>query len=347
MSGEENFQTNAGDVIESLPEEQSTENNEEVEGAEGAGMSADAEEGPGDIQEALKDVLDGAEASEADSEEPQEESEEDVEDKIKELKKKLKLKVDGEEFEEEIDFNDEDRLKRALQKEKAFDKRSQEMAQLKGQINDFVKALRENPGDVLRDMGHDLDELAYNHLQRQVEEAKKSPEQLAQEKMEKELADLKAEKEKLAKDREEAELEKLRNEHATKIENDINSALGKADTVLPKDSPWVLRKVAETMLFASQNGFPEVSAEQVIPYVEKQFMSDLQKMFDVFPEDVIEKVVKKQNLDRVRKRRVNKRKQDISTKTAKQVVKATNNKAPDSSEPKSKKTYKDLFDPRF
>ena len=44
------------------------------------------------------------------------------------LKKKLKLKVDGQEIEEEVDFNDEEGLKKHLQKSKAFDKRLKEFS---------------------------------------------------------------------------------------------------------------------------------------------------------------------------------------------------------------------------
>ena len=337
---DENFQTNAQDVVDSVSQDQEISNQEELENVDQVSAS---ESDSGDIQDVLSDVLDG----DSENNEQMADSEEGIEEKIQELKKKLKLKVDGEEFEEELDFNDEDRLKRALQKEKAFDKRSQEWASYQKQVNQFMEALKSNPGDVLRQMGHDLDELAYNHLQQAVEEAKKSPEQLAQEKMQKELEDLKAEKERLSKEKEEAELERLKNEEAAKIENDIKSALDDTETILPKKNPWVLRKVAETMILAIQNGYPEVTASQVIPLVEQQFMNDLQSMFDVFPEEVIEKVVKKQNLDRYRKKRLGRKKQ-VNTKTAKQIAQPTNNKVPaDGKEPVKKKTYKDLFDPRF
>lgn len=318
------FESNAAEVVESIDNE-------------AAPAESSTEEGT--LQEAVSDVLDG-DAVEASAEE----SEESKEETIKELRKKLKLKVDGEEIEEEIDFEDDESLKKYLQKAKAFDKRSQELASLKGQVDQFVKALRENPVEVLRQAGHDVDALAEGHIQSMLDEASKSPEQLAQEKLEAELKALKDEKEQLKKSAEEAEMERLRNQQAAEIEGDISSALDSAETVLPKKNPWVMRKVAETMLLAMQNGRPDITAKEVIPLVENQFINDLQEMFDVFPEEVIEKVVKKQNLDRVRKKRVKNR--PVNTKTAKQVVKPTNSKGPEAESKEKKKSYKDFFDYR-
>jgi len=54
---------------------------------------------------------------------------------VQELKKKLKIKVDGEEFEEELDFNDEEGLKRHIQKAKAFDKRAKEFSKYKADVD--------------------------------------------------------------------------------------------------------------------------------------------------------------------------------------------------------------------
>ncbi len=306
-----------------------------------AAAPAEQEAAPSpDLQEAVADVLDPE--TEIETEASADPVTKEMNKALNNMKKKFKLKVDGEEIEEEIDLADEDRLKRELQKAKAFDKRSPEFANYKKQVDQLIEMLQKNPASVLEQMGHNIDELAEGHLKRRIEEAKKSPEQLAREKMEKELTDAREEAKRLKKEKEDSDLEKARNEHAAVIEKDIQVALEKADTILPKKNPWVIREVAKTMLLAMNNGYPNVSVSEVIPLVEDQFRNDLKSMFDIFPEEVIEKVVGKNNLDRIRKKRITKSQKE--TTTANQIAKATTNKPAEKVEEKTKKKFKDVFD---
>ena len=292
-----------------------------------------------DLKEAVNDIIDGEESEPA--KEATDPVSKEMDKAIASMKKKLKLKVDGEEIEEEIDLADEDRLKRELQKARAFDRRAPEYANFKKQVDQLIEMLQKDPASVLSQMGHNIDDLAEGHLKRRIEEAKKSPEQIAREKMEKELKEAKEEAERLKKEKETAELEKLRNQHASMIEKDIKSALDKADTILPKQNPWVLREIAKTMLMAMKSGHTSVSVADVIPFVETQFRDDLKSMFDIFPEEVIEKVVGKNNLDRIRKKRI--REQKEKTQTANQLVKPTNTKSTSQSKEKPKLKFSDVF----
>jgi len=305
--------------------------------------SADVSNGL-DVEGAITEMF-GEEPSEEDTGESTEE-EEATEKKITELKKKLMLKVDGEEIEEEIDWNDEDRLKRALQKERAFDKRSQEFSSLQKQVGQFMGDLKDNPFSMLEKMGLKVEDLVMDYAQKAVEDSEKSPEQVAREKMELELSALKKEKEEFKKRQEASEMETMRNQHAAQIETDIKGALDSVDTILPKDNPSIVARVAQTMYLAMNNGYPDVKAADVIPLVEKQFKKDLQGMFDVFPEEVLESLVGKHNFDRVRKKRVKNRR--VTTETARQAVKQTNSKNNGiKGEEPQEKTYKDMFDYRF
>jgi hypothetical protein len=306
--------------------------------SEAQAPAQEAAEESADLQEAVSDVVNGEESQEAKAGDP---VSKDMDKAIANMKRKLKLKVDGEEIEEEFDFADDERMKRELQKARAFDKRAPEYANFKKQVDQLMEMLQKDPTSVLSQLGHNIDELAEGYLKRRIEEAKKSPQQLAQEKMEKELKEARSESEKLKKEKETAELEKLRNEHASMIEKDIQSSLEKAETILPKKNPWVLRQIAQTMLLAMKNGHPEVKVSDVIPFVETQFRDDLKSMFDIFPEEVIEKVVGKNNLDRIRKKRI---KEQKPTQTANQVVKSTANKPSDKKEDAPKKKFKDIFD---
>lgn len=288
-----------------------------------------------------------SEDSESEESVEEEGSEEDaVEEEIKELKKKLKLKIDGEEVEEEVDFNDEESLKRHLQKAKAFDKRSQELADLRNQVNDFVSQLKNNPTAILGELGLDVDGMIENYINDKVAEAEKSPEQREREELEAKLRKLEEEREELKKSQEEQRMEQLKNQYAAEIESDISSALDNAETILPRGNPLVVKRVAETMMLALNNGYDQVTAKDVIPLVEEQFKKDLQSMFDVFPEEVIERVVGQKNLDRLRKKRISqsRSKKKVKTTTAKQIAKDSGEKPKvELSEPE-KVAMKDFFD---
>lgn len=257
-----------------------------------------------------------------------------------ELKKKLKLKVDGQEYEEEIDFNDEENLKKHFQKSKAFDKRVQEFQSYKAQVDQLLKMLEEDPEAVLEKMGKNVDDLAEKRLTRKVEEMKKSPEQIEREKMEQELKELRDAKKKADDDRKNSELERMRNEQAQQIETDISAALDSTKSMLPKKNPLVLQRITSTMLMAMKNGYPNVTAKDVIPLVEKQWKQELNEFFNVLPEDTLEMLVGKQNFDRVRKTRV--AQQKAKTTTARQVVQESGVKH-EVEEKKQPKRMRDFF----
>ncbi len=260
------------------------------------------------------------------------------------LKKKLKLKVDGQEFEEEVDLNDEAYLVKELQKSKAFDKRMQEYAGFRKQVEAFMKEFKENPEGLLEKMGANVDELAEKRLRRRVEEMEKSPEQLERERMAKELEDLRAEKKRIQEEKEQAEMEKLRNQHAMELERDIKTALEESNTVLPKKSPLVMHRIGQALFLAMKNGYPNVKVKDVIPIVEKQFKQELSDLFSVMPEDTIEALVGKEPLHKWRKsliakNRANKNAPEVPNKPR---IEDTGSSKPSESkaEPKS---YKDYF----
>lgn len=222
----------------------------------------------------------------------------------KALKKKLKLKVDGQEIEEEVSWDDEEGLKKHLQKSKAFDKRAKEHATYKAQVEQMIQMLQQDPEGFLEKMGLNVDDMAEKRLSRKIEELKKTPEEIEAEKMRKRLEELEK-KEKEANERaQKAELEKLKNEQATKIETDISEALESSKSILPKKNPAVIQRIAQAMLFAYNNGFKDVSAKDVIPYVEKQFKSEYASILGSSSDDVLEALASKERLSSYRKAQV-------------------------------------------
>jgi DNA repair exonuclease SbcCD ATPase subunit len=263
---------------------------------------------------------------------------------IQNLKKKLKLKIDGEEVEEEIDWADEEGLKRHLQKAKAFDKRAQEFAEYKNQVEQLVKMLKEDPETLLERAGLNVDELAEKRLSRKIEEMKKSPEQLEKEKMQKELEEYRKKAKAAEEEKQRAEQERMRNEQAAEIENEIMKALDGGKTKLPKNNPRVAMRIGQMMYIATQNGYPNVTPKDVLPIVEKEWFDELRSYFDESSEDFIEEIVGKHNFDRVRKKRLAKR-PAAKTTTANQLVKDTGTKPKmdDEDSGKPKRTFKKYF----
>lgn len=261
------------------------------------------------------------------------------------LKKKLVIKVDGVESEEEIDFSNEEELKKMLQRSKAYDKRGKEYATLKSQTDMLLKMLQEDPEALLEKMGKNLDEMAEKRLSKKVEELKKSPEQLEREKMEKELEELRQEKKKIQEEKDKAEAEKLRNMAAQEIEADIAEGLSSVKSILPKNNPVVLQRIASAMLLAMQNGYPQVKAKDVIPMVEKQWKQELNEFFSVSSEDALEALVGKANIDRYRKTKVHS-KTKAQTTTAKQVAKDIGVKKQEAPKEEVKYKMSDIFNYR-
>lgn len=262
----------------------------------------------------------------------------------KELRKKLKLKVDGKEIEEEIDFNDDEALTRHLQKSKAFDTRTKEYTGFKSQVDQFFQEFQNDPEGVMERLGMDVDAIATNRLQRKVEEMQKSPEQLEKEKTTKELEKLRKEAGELRKAQEQAQMETLRNRQAAEIEHSISSALEKSKAKLPSDNPKVLALIAQNMLMAIENGYNDITVEDIIPMVERQWKEEIQGYFNSSSEDLIEELLGKQNMDRLRKRRIAKSKQSQQSviPVSAQVL-DTGTTKPKVDAEKPKKSYKSFF----
>lgn len=237
----------------------------------------------------------------------------------KALKRKLKYKVDGEEIEEEIDLSNEDELKRRLSLSKAAQKRMNEAAQLKKDVTAFVDMLGKDPARAMEALGFNYEEMVNSFVQNKLSEMEKSPEQLEREKLQKELEELKAEKERERQAREEAEQQRLQDQYADQFNKDIENAFKEGKYNIPK-SPAVLRRIADTLLLAIENGHKNVTVKDVLPIVEKQYLADIHELFGQAPEDKIEHLMGKQASERLRNQRIAQAKAQKKTKTANQIV---------------------------
>jgi len=215
-------------------------------------------------------------------------------------RKKLKLKVDGREIEDEIDFDDEEGLTRKMQMAHVAQKRMAEYAQLQKEVREWVDQLRKDPRGVLSDpgLGIDLKQFAASIIQEDIDNSQKSPEQLEKEQAQKELRELKEAREKEKEEFEAREFQRLQEREFERIDTLMTQALETSD--LPK-SPYVIKKMADYMLLGLQNNI-DVTPADVLPIVREEIVSDVQAMFGAMPEEVVEKILGKEMIGKLRKR---------------------------------------------
>lgn len=253
--------------------------------------------------------------------------------------KKLMLKVDGQEFEEEFDPNDDNYLREQLQMAKVGRKRMQEYSELQKEVLGFVQALKENPRKALSNpnIGVDVKELAARIIEEEIAESKKSPAQLEKEQLQEELRTLKEAQEKEKTEREQAEYQRVLAQSYEQIDIQVDNALSKTD--LPKE-PYVVKKIAEYML-AGYSANKDITPDDVIPLVREEIMSDIRHLASVLPEEALAEifgdVVKKLRKTNIAKAKA---KQAVGSNRSPDV--AQRSKVADKSDAK-KKSFKEFF----
>jgi hypothetical protein len=249
---------------------------------------------------------------------------------IKRNLKKFKLKVDGQEIEEEIDLDDEKELTNRLQLAKVSQKRMQQSAEERKQIKELFEMLKSAPEDVMRELGMDPEDFAVQLLNKRIEEQQKSPEQREIEKLQKELEGHKKAKEKEQAERQKLELERRQAEYETKISTGIQDALEKSG--LPKTRK-VVKAFADNLLIALDNGL-DLSPNDLIPIVKKEIYDDIKELMSISPDEMITELLGKERFNNMRKKQVAAVKKNIETASQ---VKPTGNNVEKKEEKKDEK----------
>lgn len=270
-----------------------------------------------------------------------------VEAEIKKYLNKIKIKVDGEESEEELPFDVEEGdeatikyLQKQAQLAKMSQKRAQEAAQTRNHLMSIIEQLKTNPRKILSDpnIGVDIKKLAADIINEEIERSQLTPEQLKIKEMEDELTRIKAEREEQEETRRQEEFGRLQEQEYDRYDMLFTKALEGSD--LPK-SPYVVKKMADYMLLGIQNGY-DVTPEMILPLVREEIHGDIKGMFGAMPDEVLENFVDKQTYDRIRKRNLAKVKDKPPVpvnRSLTDVVKPDKNSKNDV----AKKSYKEFF----
>lgn len=218
------------------------------------------------------------------------------------LIKKFDLKIRGKTVSKEYDLSDDAFLKNQFQLAEVAKQEMQSSAELKKAYQKEMERFKTNPWEVLKELGFDPDELAQSRLEQRIEEMKKSPEQLEQEQLRAELKLAREEAKKNKDERDEIEMQKLQEQASIQINDEIGAAIANHKT-LP-NSKYVQKRVADSMLWAMNNGYEDVTAEDVMDIVEQEMRSEMGQLYDEMPEELLEQFIGKKNIDRMRKKRI-------------------------------------------
>jgi hypothetical protein len=221
---------------------------------------------------------------------------------IQKMIEKFELKVNGKNVVKEIDLSDKEAIKRELQLAHAGRQTMQEMAELKKIYSQEIERLRSDPFSVLQELGIDPDELSYSHLERKVQEAQKSPEEQERDRLQKELEQLRGKAKQEEERRIQAEQSRLQEQAAQQLDDEIDTALDEYKH-LPR-SPRVVKHIASVMMWALDNGMPDVTVKDVLPTVEKELKREISDIIENLPEEFIEEFIGQRGMDRLRKKRV-------------------------------------------
>lgn len=266
------------------------------------------------------------------------------------LLNKLTLKVDGEEYEEELPFGIPDDpkaieyMKRQLQLSKMSHKRAQDYSAIQKDVMQFMNDLQKDPIKALSDPLFkdriDLKKMAASIIEKEIEDSKKSPEQLELEKYKEELKAIKEQQEKDKEYREQSDRERLTEKYAEEYDVQLTQAL--ETNKIPK-SPAAIKKFADYMEIAVRAG-KDVSVNDLIPLIREELTNDFQEHLNNLPEDKLEEFIGKPILDKLRKKSVAKAKQAAQNPALKGGAKVQNTgKAETKEEPVKMKTLKEMF----
>lgn len=295
-------ETSQGQVSAPSQETQSQVSESESESSESSESSeVEAQSGAEAQAEAAQDVLDDPKASKKEKE------------AAKKMLKKLKIKFNGREIEEELPFEipDDENAKQYMTKQLQLSKlaqvKAQEEAELRRSVDEFFKDFKKNPRAVLEDpnLGIDLKKLVADYIEEEIQNSSKTPEQLEKEKLEKELKSLKEEREREKKELEAREAQRLEEHYLQQYDAMLSKALSQAG--IPK-SAYVVKKIADYMAMGLEAGRDDITPEDVLPMVMDEIQEEIKEMMGVSPDDFVEKILGKDRINSYRKKTIQKAK---------------------------------------
>jgi hypothetical protein len=253
--------------------------------------------------------------------------------------KQLQLKIDGEESTEDLPFEvDEEHsewLKKNLQLSKKAQKSMQSEAGLRSQVDQFVKSLKGDTKNTLKQMGIDPKEFAAAIIEEEMQQMAMTPEQRERAELQAKLKQLEEERKAEKEDFDKREYERLTQQEYERIDNQMTAVIDTAG--LPK-SPYVVKKIAQYMSDGLKYGV-DLQPQDVIGLVKEEVQSDIKDLINALG-DGAEEFLGKEIFDKARKKNIAKAKQTPAS--IKAAIKDVGSKKSESKAPE-KQSMRDFF----
>jgi hypothetical protein len=211
------------------------------------------------------------------------------------LSRKIKLKIDGEEFDEELPFDyDEsdakqvDYLKRQLQLSKVANKRMNESAMTKKQAEQFIQALQNDPMRVLSNpklMGEEkFQKIAEEFLAKKLQDQMLSPEEKKHRDMEERLRQYEDQEKTNKEKAEQEQMQALQAHYQESYTKTITQALDTSN--LPKN-PYTVKRMAQLLQQNIKHGL-ELEPSHLAQLVREDYQKELASLISTSnPEQII------------------------------------------------------------
>ncbi|CAB4199938.1 hypothetical protein UFOVP1351_16 [uncultured Caudovirales phage] len=217
--------------------------------------------------------------------------------------KKLKLKVDGQELEEEIDLDDEENLKRHLQMSKAAQKRMSEAAKAKRDNEELAKVFK-GPvkdlfkyADALGKTPQQLRQELEEYFAAQLEEEMLTPEQKKVRDAEQIIREREEEKRRAKEQEEAAEKEHWQKHYAQEYDKKITEALSSSG--LPK-TPKTVHRMASLMSKNLEMGL-DLEPKHLVDIVREEYLTEIKELFGASDGDTLLKMLGDDVANKIRK----------------------------------------------
>ena len=266
---------------------------------------------------------------------------------IQKIIKEFELKVNGKTVKKSIDLSNEEEVRKELQKSAAFGDLSQTHSQMVKNLQNKIELWKKNPDLMFQDLELDPLDYAEKRIQKEVEELKKSPEEKKYEEQQRKIMEYEERERRYKEEQDKQKLEQENQQAYEALRGEIREAFeGHEGLKYNEDTE---RDVADMMARYSEK-FPDITASQVIPLVEKELQRKFNVLLESMPDSYIEKFINKNAIERISKK-VAKPAPKVPTKKAPPTVTSTQVVSPSSKSVKDgqtanqpkKKSFEDVW----
>lgn len=227
---------------------------------------------------------------------------------VQSMVKRLKLKVDGEEFEEDYDLANEEQLRKDLQLARAAKKRMSEAQGLKKEAYQIIEQYKNDPIGLMKALGPKGYDIAEQLLLEKLQGEMMTPEQRQMAELQQKLARYEQQEKEQKEKAEQEEMQALEMKQAEHYQKVIIDALDKTglpkDPALAKRAAFLLKKNLELGLDLDAADLAQEIKQEVIGTLKAVAgSSEAQQLLDLLGPDIAKKI-RKHDLEQLKSKKM-------------------------------------------